>query len=171
MTDLDRVRGQLQQLQDSDAAAGSVADAMQEVSNSRAQADLDALKRLLPAAATTSPMVMLPAGIMGNRQLIAVVFTHTDPAKLPILVQRRAAVGDIAARWQSIKASAKTPIVMAPESQQKVDHDLSQMFAGKSKVDVEKKKQELLDEAKKRFANDPKTLEKVQKYIVTHAAS
>ncbi len=171
MADLDRVRGQLQQLQDSGAAAGSVADAMQKVSSSHAQADLDALTRLLPAAPTRSPMVMLPAGIMGNRQLIAVAFTHTDPAKLPIIVQRRAAIGDIAARWQSIKASAKTPIVIAPASQQKVEHDLSQMFAGKSKADVEKKKQELLDEAKKRFARDPKTLEKVQKYIEAHAAS
>jgi hypothetical protein len=171
MGDLNAVRAQLQQLQDSDAAAGSVADAMQKVSSSRTQPDLDALNRLLPAAPARSSVAMLPAGIVGNRQLIAVAFTHTDPARLPIVVQRRAAIGDIAARWQSIKTGIKTPIVIAPASQQKVDHDLSQMFAGKSKVDVEKKKQELLEEAKKRFAKDPKTLEKVQKYIEAHAAS
>ena len=63
----------------------------------------------------------------------------------------------------------KAPAQIEAATVQKVDHDLGQMFAGKAKSDVDKKKQELLEEAKKRFANDPKTLEKVQRYIEAHA--
>jgi hypothetical protein len=171
MADLNGVRNQLQQLQDSAAGASSVVDAMQKLADSRTQPDLDALNRLVPRPAAGSVVVALPLGIVGNRQLLTAAFAHSDPLKNPILVQRHAAVSDIAARWQSIRASAKTPIVLEAGSQQRVDHDLSQMFVGKSKADVEKQKQDLLDQAKRRFAKDPKTLEKVQKYIMTHAPS
>ena len=64
-------------------------------------------------------------------------------------------------------ARASSPIEAA--SVQKVDHDLSQMFVGRARPDVDKKKQELLEEAKRRFASDPKTLEKVRQYIESHA--
>ena len=43
------------------------------------------------------------------------------------------------------------------------------MFAGKSRGEIEKRKNELLEEANKRFAKDPKTLQKMREYIETHA--
>ncbi len=85
------------------------------------------------------------------------------------MIQHRAAVSDLASKWQSIKLRIKAPAQIETASVQRVDHDLGQMFAGKQKVDIDKKKQELLEEAKKRFANDPKTLDKVLKYIESHA--
>ncbi len=169
MADLNAVRNQLQQLQDSAAGAGSVVDAMQKLADSRTQPDLDALGRLVPRPAAGSIVVALPVGVMGNRQLLTAAFGRSDPLKNPVLVQRHAAITDIATRWQSIRARAKTPIALEPGSQQRVDHDLSQMFVGKSKADVEKQKQALLDQAKQRYAKDPKTLDKVQKYILARA--
>jgi hypothetical protein len=174
MADLDHVRANLHQLQDSAAAGGSVVDAMQKVSSSRLQSDLDALDRLVPRpppAGATAGMraIAFPIGITGNRQAIAVAFARTEPAKLPIVIQHRAAVTDLASRWQGIKTRIKAPVQIEAASVQRVDHDLGQMFAGKQKPDIDKKKQELIEEAKKRFANDPKTLDKVLKYLETHA--
>jgi hypothetical protein len=172
MADLDHAKANLQQLQDSAAASGSVVDAMQKASSSRLQADLDALDRLVPRppppGAGLHP-IAFPVGITGNRAAIAAAFARTEPAKLPIVIQHRAAVTDLASRWQAIKVRMKAPAQIETASVQKVDHDLGQMFVGKAKTDVDKKKQELIDEAKKRFANDPKTLDKVLKYIETHA--
>jgi hypothetical protein len=173
MADLDHAKNNLQQLQDSAAACGSVVSAMQKVSSSRLQSDLDALDRLVPrpppGVALASRPIAFPVGITGNRQIIATAFARTEAAKFPIVIQHRAAVNDIASRWQAIKVRIKAPVQVEPANVQKVDRDLSQMFVGKQKVDVDKKKQELLEEAKKRFASDPKTLEKVQKYIEAHA--
>ena len=42
-------------------------------------------------------------------------------------------------------------------------------FAGKKGADAQKKKQELLAEAQKRFGSDPKTLTKVKAYIEAHS--
>jgi hypothetical protein len=171
MANLDRGKAGLSQLQDAAAAGGSVVDAMTKVTNSQAQADLDALNRLLPAPApsnnTAVRAIVLPIGISGNRQLISAAFLRTDPGKLPLVVQNRAAIGELASKWQTIKVRAKPQLEAA--SVQRVDRDLGQMFTGKAKGDVDKKKLELLEEAKKRFAKDPKTLEKVQQYIESHA--
>ncbi len=173
MADLDRAKQSLQQLQDAAAASASVVGAMQKVSSSRLQSDLNALDRLVPrpppGVALASRPIMFPVGISGNRQIIATAFARAEVGKLPVVLQHRAAVNDIATRWQAIKVRIKAPVPIEAGSTQKVDHDLSQMFVGKQKGDIDKKKQELLEEAKKRFASDPKTLEKVQKYIETHA--
>ena len=169
---LDRVKGNLQQLQDSAAGGNAIVDAMQKVATSRMQSDLDALDRLVPRPPPTSAgmkVLVIPVGISSNHQQIATALARTESAKLPVVIQHRAVIGDLASKWQSIKVRIKAPAQIEAASVQKVDHDLGQMFAGKAKSDVDKKKQELLEEAKKRFANDPKTLEKVQRYIEAHA--
>jgi hypothetical protein len=113
--------------------------------------------------------IAFPIGITGNRAAITAAFARTESAKLPIVIQHRAAVTDLASKWQAIKVRIKAPAQIEPASVQRVDHDLGQMFTGKQKVEIDKKKQELIDEAKKRFAKDPKTLDKVLKYIEAHA--
>jgi hypothetical protein len=173
MGNLDRVKGDLQKVQDASVAGAAVADAMQKLANSRLQSDLDALDRVVPrpppGVALAGQPILLPVGISGNRQAIATAFARTESGKLPIVIQHRAAVNDIASRWQGIKARIKAPVQLEAASVQRVDRDLGQMFAGKGKGDIDKKKQELLEEARKRFARDPKTLEKVQQYIESHA--
>jgi hypothetical protein len=160
---------------------------MQKVASSKLQSDLDALDRLVPKPATpvpgnapagpalasiavvSGPAMFLPAtAVTKNRQAFTVAITRADPAKLPLVVQQRAAVTDLAAKWQSIQ-TLKTAASVEPATVQKVDRDLGQMFTGKSRDDIVKKKTELLEEANKRFAKDPKTLEKVRQYIETHA--
>lgn len=178
--DLNQVKGTLQQLQDAAASAQALVDTMQKVANSKLQSDLDALDRLVPkpapgvappsGMAIASTAILLPPAVAAtNRQLVAVAFTHADPAKLPLVIQQRAAVADIAAKWQNVQALVKTPVKIEPATVQKVDHDLGQMYVGKSKADITKKKNELREEAKKRFASDPKTLEKVLQYVETHS--
>jgi hypothetical protein len=174
MGNLERAKNNLQQLQDSAAAASSVVDAMQKVSSSRLQSDLDALERFVPrpppgATAVGTRAIAFPAGITVNRQAITAAFARTEPGRLPIVIQHRAAITDLASRWQNIKGRIKAPVQIEAASVQKVDHDLGQMFAGKQKADIDKKKLELTEEAKRRFAKDPKTLDKVLKYIESHA--
>jgi ElaB/YqjD/DUF883 family membrane-anchored ribosome-binding protein len=174
MANLDRAKANLQQLQDSAAAATSVADAMQKVSTSRLQSDLDALERFVPrpppgATAVGTRAIAFPIGITVNRQAITAAFARTEPGRLPIVIQHRAAITNLASQWQNIKVKIKAPAQIEAASVQKVDRDLGQMFAGKQKVDIDKKKQELTEEAKKRFAKDPKTLDKVLRYIESHA--
>jgi len=167
---LDRAKGNLQQLQDSAASANGLLDAMQKVASSHLQSDLDALDRLVPKPAPGGSTIRtFPIGISGNHQVIIAALARTESAKLPIVIQHRAAIGDLASKWQSIKVRVKAPVQLEAGSVQKVDHDLGQMFAGKAKGDIDKKKQELLEEANKRFANNPKTLEKVKQYIEAHA--
>lgn len=174
MGDLDKVHAPLQHVQDSAAGGIAVVNAMDKVASTRLQSDLEALVRLLPmpppAASTSSARVlMLPTGITGRHEIIAAAYARAEPTRLPLLVKRKAVVDDIAVKWQSIKSRAKVPVQIDNATKQKVEHDLGQMFAGKKGPELEKKKQELLNEASKRFANEPKTLEKVRQYIEAHA--
>jgi hypothetical protein len=174
MGDLDRVRNSVQQLQDSASAGKAIVDKMQKVADSKLQSDLDALNHLVPqpppgVALARSGLLLPSTGLAVNRQLVATALLRADPAKHPFALQQRAAVTDIASKWQTIKVRIKTPVQLEAGTAQKVDRDFNAMFAGKSKTDADKKKQELLEEANKRFAKDPKTLEKVRAYIETHA--
>lgn len=171
----------LQQLQESAASGKAVADSMAKLQSSKLQSDLDELNTLLPkpAAVAVAPaagvaarpqMVQLsPTVTLANKQRLNVVLNRADPAKLPIVLQQKAAAGDLSQKWQAIQLKQKTAVPIDQATTQKVDKDLNQMFVGKKGADAAKKKQELLAEAKKRFANDPKTLSKVQQYIETHA--
>jgi hypothetical protein len=172
---LNNVQNPLQQLQDSAEGGSAVAEAMKKLANSGTQPDLDALNHLLPppppltAHLNTAQTVVAPAGIVGHHELIAVAFTHTLPAKIPVFVQRKAALDDMNLKWQAIKAKAKVQPQVDAATSQKVDRDMAAKFAGKIGPDRDKVKQELLSEAAKRFANEPKTLEKVRAYIEAHA--
>ena len=180
LADLNQGTGALQQVQESAASAHAVADAMQKLNDSKLQSDLDELNRLLPksavvvapAAGGAMPMpavALAPSVTLAHKQRINLVLERANPAKFPIVVQQRAAAAGLAVKWQNIQSQLKSPVQVAPANTQKADHDLGQQFAGKSGADAAKRKQELLTEAKKRFANEPKTLAKVQAYIEAHA--
>ena len=171
----------VQQLQESASSAKAVTDSMQKLQGSKLQSDLDELNGLLPkqAAVAVAPapgvavrpiMVTLsPSVTLANKQRLSGVLLKADPAKLPIVVQQKATAGDLSQKWQAIQLKQKTAVQVEQVQVQKVDKDLGQMFVGKKGADADKKKKELLEEAKKRFASDPKTLAKVQQYIEAHA--
>lgn len=171
----------VQQLQESASSAKAVSESMQKLQGSKLQSDLDELNNLLPkqaavvvapsAGATPRPpmVAIAPSIALSNKQRLSLVLTKADPAKLPIVIQQKATASDLSQKWQAIQLKQKTAVPVDQVQVQKVDKDLGQMFVGKKGADADKKKKELLEEAKKRFANDPKTLAKVQQYIETHA--
>jgi hypothetical protein len=184
--DLNGVTSTMQKLQDSATAGDHIVEAMQRLANSKLQGDLDKLEQLVPKPAApppgapgvsgvasvaliSGPALFLPAtAIAKNRQAFTVALNRADPAKLPLVVQQRAAVTDLAAKWQSVQA-LKTPVQIQPATTQKVERDFGDMFAGKTKTDALKRKNELLEEAARRYAKDPKTLEKLKLYIEAHS--
>ena len=170
--DLDQARGPAQQLQDQAAAASSVAEAMQKLANSKTQNDLDALNKLLPAVSKQSVMatrgVMLPVGVIGRHELLASAVGRLQVAKMPVIAKHRATVSSIVSQWSQIKSRANARINIDATMNQKASSGYQQLLGKGSKADLDKKKQQLLEEAKRRFARDPKTLQKVQEYIRTH---
>jgi hypothetical protein len=175
MGNLTAVANPLQQLQDSAEGGSAVAAAMKKLVDGETENNLDALNHLLPAVPPLTARLNAthvftpPSGIVGHHELVSAAIARVEPTKLPIFVQRKAAVDDLNVRWQGIKAKAKVQIPVDAATSQKVDHDMTAKFAGKSAADREKTKQDLLNEAAKRFANEPKTLEKIRQYIEAHA--
>jgi hypothetical protein len=186
LADLNGVTNTMQKLQDSATAGDHIVEAMQKLASSKLQSDLDKLEQLVPKPAApppgapgvsgvasvaliSGPALFLPAtAITKNRQAFTLAIGRADPAKLPLVVQQRTAVTDLAAKWQNIQV-LKTPIQIQPATTQKVERDFGEMFNGKSKADALKRKNELLEEAARRYAKDPKTLEKLKQYIENHA--
>src|SRR5262249_35267261 len=147
--DLHQVDATMQQLQDSATAGQNIVDAMQRAFDSKLQPDLDALDRLVPKPASpapgnaanasfakvtilSGPAILLPAAaITQNRQALTVAVARADPAKLPLVVQQRSAVADLTNKWQSMQALRKAaPVELA--TSQRVEHDLGEMFRGRS---------------------------------------
>jgi hypothetical protein len=170
---LDSARKPAQQLQDQAAAANNILEAMQKLADNRSQSELDALNKLLPAVNAQKVVVlhgvMLPAGIAGRHELLTAAVGRLQVAKLPVIAKHRAAVSSIVSQWSKIQNQTKLAIKVDAATTQHVNGDLSQHFRGKSPAEAEKKKHELLEEAKRRFANQPRTLEKVQQYIEAHS--
>jgi hypothetical protein len=175
---LDTSRAIVQQMQDQAAAGSSIADSMQKLAHSRSQPDLDALAHLVPnlVPSPTAPPglrelhgVVLPVGIMGRHDLVVAALARAQPQNLTVVTGHKAAVADIATRWAGIKAQAKVAARVDPAHAQRVDQELSMRFRGKSPAEIQKQKQMLIEEARKRFAGDPKTLQKLVQYIETHA--
>jgi hypothetical protein len=171
--DLDQARGPAQQLQDQAAVAASTVNAMQKLVDTKTQKDLDALNGLLPAVSKQTVAVkhgvVLPAGIAGRHELLASAVGRLQVAKMPVIAKHRATVSNIVSQWAQVKLQANARIKIDATLTQKADVNLQQMLGKGSKADIEKRKQQLLEEAKRRYAKDPKTLQKVQAYIQTHA--
>lgn len=172
-TDLEQARGPAQQLQDQAAAATNILAAMQKLSESKAQRDLEALNKLVPTVSKQGTKALrgitLPAGITGRHELVANAVARLQVSKMPVISKHRATVSSIVSQWAQVKSHANARIKLEANAPQKADQGLGQLLGKGSKDDLEKRKQRLLDEAKRRFAKDPKTLEKVQEYIQAHA--
>ncbi len=180
LTDLNQGTAALTQLQDSAATAHGIVDAMQRLNAERTQANLDALNGLLPksqvvvapgvgaSAGPVPQMAVAPSVTLAHKQRVSLALERANPTKFPIVLQQRAAAAGLSAKWQNIQAQIKAPVSVAPASTQKAEQDLNAAFAGKKGADAQKKKQELLAEAQKRFSSDPKTLAKVKAYIEAH---
>lgn len=168
---LEAVRGVLDTMQDEAAVARSIADAMQKVQGSGTQADLDALNRLLPSGGGPSRVVsggtVLPVAVLASTHDASSAFARAQPQNLPVATRHKGEISDIASGWTSIKGQARTPPHADPSYAPRVDAEFSKL-RGRPAGEVQKQKQAWADEARRRFANDPKTLQKVLQYIDTH---
>jgi hypothetical protein len=170
---LDAVHPTLDLMQDEDAVAREVADAMQRVASSGSQADLDALNRLLPSAGANARTVrgtQLPAGVFGPKDAVAGAYARLQSQNIPATARHKAEVVDIVNRWAAIKVQKATQTSVDPAHVQRIDPDF-QRLRGKPPLEVQRQKQLWIDEARRRFTNDPKTLQKVISYIEAHARS
>jgi hypothetical protein len=171
--DLEQARAPAQQLQDQAAAATSIAVAMQKLSESKSQRDLEALNKLVPAVSKQGVTVLrgvtLPAGITGRHELLTSAVARLQVSKMPLISKHRETVSNIVSQWAQVKLQANTHIKLETNAPQKADQGLASLLGKGSKTDLEKRKQQLVEQAKRRFARDPKTLQKVQEYIQAHA--
>jgi regulator of replication initiation timing/FtsZ-binding cell division protein ZapB len=170
--ELELAQGPTKQLLDQAAVARSVSDAMQKVASSKLQLDLEGLNRLLPNTAPQKVSVLrgvtLPVGIAGRREILASALGRLEVTKLPLIAKHRASVSSVVTQWDKFKLQTKAAVTIDASTDQKATSQVSQAYRGKSKTEIEKKRQELIEEAKRRFAKDPKTLEKVTRYLETH---
>jgi hypothetical protein len=171
---LDSVRPAVQQMQDQAQAGQQIADLMDRLARAGTQGDLDALNRAVPTPTTgiraSLRGAILPVGIMSSHQGLVAALARSQPQNLVVVSRHKASISDIGAKWASVKALAKAaPPPVDTTYQQRVDQELSARFRGKSAAEIQRQKQQLVEDAKSRFAGDPKTLQKVLAYIETHA--
>jgi hypothetical protein len=170
--ELDQAQTPTRQLQDQAAVAKSVGDAMQAVANSKLQSDLDSLNRLLPSAAPQQIKllrgVVLPNGITGRHEMLTSALGRLEVKNLPLIAKHRASVSNIVTAWDKFKIQSKAAINVDAATAQKTNTQIAQLYRGKTKIEADKKRQELTEEAKRRFAKDPKTLDQVIKYLQAH---
>jgi hypothetical protein len=143
------------------------------VAQSNTQGDLDALNAAVPVPTTGIVAlrgVLLPTGLATYHPSVDAALAKSLPKNVVFLSQRKATITDIGSRWAAIKVQMKAPPPHVDATfQQRADQELAAKFHGKAKADVQKDKQLLEDEARRRFASDPKTLQKVIAYIEAHA--
>jgi hypothetical protein len=161
-------------MQDESAAARAVTDAMQKLQNSQSRPDLDALNRLLPAPSSPYTHVVqgttLPSAVSGSHDAVATALSRAQVQNIAATARHKGEIGAIVSQWSGIKVQASTPTRTSPAQQQYIDQQFAQV-RGKPAAEVQRQKQAWMDEARRRFANDPKMLQKVLAYIDSHAKS
>lgn len=169
---LTQAQAPAKQLEDQAAVANAILIGMRKAQETKTQADLDSLNQLLPKTAPNKVMalrgVTLPAGVTARHEVLTTAAARLQVAKMPLIAKHRATVVNIAREWERIKAQTKVVAPVDATTKAKVEAQVRQQLQGKSKDQVAKKRADLLAQAKVRFANDPKTLEKVKLYLETH---
>lgn len=170
---LEKARKPAEQLQDQAEVARNVVRAMQRLVDSKTQRDLEALNGQLPSktiqVVKLAHGVTLPVGVAGRHELLASAVGRLQVSKLPLVAKHRATVSTILSQWTQVKSQAKTQVRIDPRMVQKADLNLRQLLGNGSNSDLEMRRQRLLQQARQRFAKDPKTLRKVEEYIQSHA--
>jgi hypothetical protein len=149
-----------------------VADQARRLAESGKKSDLDKLEELIGKPPSSMAMVG-PAGALGG----AVKAPASSSVASVALLRTQGTTKVARARAESLSAGLSTqwaatrkllpagPVAITPAMQKQVSDDLAKRFAGKSYPDARKAQQQLLDEARVKFANDPKTLAAVERYL------
>jgi hypothetical protein len=179
---LDQARRPIQEALDRAAVSKKVADAMDKLHKNRNKGSLDALNGLIPHVSLPSSQLVAHMAAFTHASGLAAVDLSTHNAKVAVPFNRIAAsrltaktMGtQMGARlkkpWQDFKRLQTAPVKPIPEAKIRVDAELERRFAGKTPQQADAEKRALIAEARARFANDPKTLDKVMIIIEGHPA-
>jgi hypothetical protein len=179
---LDQARKPIQDALDRSAVSKKVAEAMEKLHKNRTKGSLEALNGLIPHASLPSHQLVMHMASFTHAAGLATVDLSSHNAKVAVPFNRVAAskltaktMGtQMGARfkkpWQDFKRLQTAPVKPIPEAKPRVDAELERRLAGKTPQQADAEKRALLAEARTRFANDPKTLDKVMIVIEGHPA-
>jgi hypothetical protein len=157
--------------QDTAAAAKHLVGEMEKLEKNRTQTNCDKLRSLLPRPNITLVAHFQTAGVgidfSKNTQLVSRALLKTDAGKIKGQAFATSTRASLKQDWNVLAAkhAALLHPVLPPGAQNSLKQHEDAMFRGMNASQVRGKKPELVAEARRRFANDPKTLEKVLAYL------
>ena len=166
----------VQKVQAAQQAGAALLSAMRRAHQERTQAALDALESQLNALAPQG-------GGIGQMRLMTVPATafHFAPVQSKIhatlqqsVLHYQTVASNLNGSWAKIKAQhlSVRPRPLDLQKRQSAETRLDQLFRGKSSADVERARQDLLNQARARFGSDPKLMASIEQnldsYLRTH---
>lgn len=146
-----------------------IADQSKKLSESGTQADLEKLELLIgkpPSSIGALPFGGATARAPASSSIASVALLKSQGTVKASRARAQKLSTGLGAQWAATRSLLTlAPVAVTPAMEQKVAGDLSKMFAGKSSADAKKEQQQLLNQARARFANNPKTLAAVEKYL------
>ena len=171
---LDMAQKPLQDALDRASVAKKIVDAMQRLQRARSKGALDALNAVVPrqrvdvhmlvsqvaAASHASGITALNLG--QHHSMVLAPFNRITASRLTARAAGAQMAAQLKGPWMQFKRIQALPPKADPAAKNRMEADLAQRFSGKSPAQAAAEKQALLNEARARFARDPKTLQKVE---------
>ena len=157
--------------QDAAAAAKHLVAEMETLEKGRTKANCDKVRSLLPRPNITLVAHFQTAGVgidfSKHTQLVSRALVKTDAGKIKGQAFASSTKTSLNQDWSALatKHAALQHPVLPPGAQNSLKQHEDTMFRGMNANQIRGKKPELVAEARRRFANDPKTLQKVLEYL------
>lgn len=171
---LDMAQKPLQDALDRASVAKKIVDAMQRLQRARSKGALDALNAVVPrqrvdvhmlvsqVAAATHASGITALNLGQHHSMVLAPFNRITASRLTARAAGAQMAAQLKGPWMQFKRIQALPPKADPAAKNRMEADLAQRFAGKSPAQAAAEKQALLNEARARFARDPKTLQKVE---------
>ena len=148
-----------------------IADQAEKLAKSKTQGDLEKLELLIGKPPSSMAMVQPSIGggmarAPASSSIASLALLKSQGTMKASRARAQTLATGLGTQWASTRNLLNlSPVAVTPAMEKKVAGDLSKMFSGKSSADAKKAQQQLLDQARARFAKDPKTLAAVEKYL------
>jgi hypothetical protein len=157
--------------QDTAAAAKQLVAEMEKLETNRTQTNCDKVRSLLPRPSITLVAHFQTANVAidssNHQQLVSRALLKTDAGKIKGQAFASSFKTSLKNDWSVLAtqhAALQHPVI-PPGAQVSLKQHEDVMFRGLNASQIRGKKPELVAEARRRFADDPKTLEKVLQYL------
>ena len=157
--------------QDTAAAAKHLVAEMDLLEKNRMKTNCDKVRSLLPRPNISLAVHFQTAGVAidssKHTQLVSRALLKTDAGKIKGQAFASSTKTSLNHDWSALatKHAALQHPVLLPGAQNSLKQHEDAMFRGMNANQINGKKPELVAEARRRFANDPKTLQKVLEYL------